>query len=202
MLFVSAGTFAKPANMPPTIFTLSSFLLLSPGEIQQPEPWAPERGEVAFDDGSLEILVFDSADQLVGTLLLTLPSTPDAGPIQIDASFADGYVSTPLLLLDEPDLAAPEHLVAPNMLSDLPPDEALHRVRAMLAFVDADLTAGSPDAQAMTRKQCAVLFAVGGAVCATATITGQVGIALACWAGSVTAVCNCTKYIPIKLCDD
>ena len=64
------------------------------------------------------------------------------------------------------------------------------------------LTAGSPDAQAMTRKQCAVLFAVGGAVCATATITGQVGIALACWAGSVTAVCNCTKYIPIKLCDD
>src|SRR5690606_5819831 len=80
---------------------------------------------------------------LVGTLLLTLPPTPDAGPIQIDASFADGHVSTPLLLLDEADLAAAEDLAAPSLITDLPPDEARHRVRAMLAFVDADLEIGA-----------------------------------------------------------
>lgn len=174
-----------------------------PNEIQQPEPWASVRGEVSADDDGLEILAFDSDDQLVGTLIMSLPTNPEEGSIQIDASFPDAYVSAPLLLLDEDDLAAPEEL-EPSILTDLPLPEAKRRLEEMLGYIaDADLGLDiGVDGQRMTKKQCVVAFGLATVVCATATLSANIGIALGCVSSTTTAVCGCTKYVPIKLCDD
>lgn len=176
-------------NSLPTLLTAFA-LFTDPAE---PSPWSADRADVRADDDDLEILAFDANGDLAGTLLLTLPPTPDDGPIMIEANFPDGYATAPLLIgeLDGP----------PTIETDLTLAEAERRIEALLAFIpDAGLDVGRLG-EPLTRKQCVVMFGTATVVCAGAALTGNIGIALGCFGTTQSAICSCAKYIPIKLCD-
>ncbi len=180
----------------PVIALLTAVLAANSPDELRPPPWTVSDAEVWADEDGLEVLAFDSHGELVGTLIMTLPT--DGDRVRIEASFEDGYAIAPLLM---PDELAAAGLRAPRIETDLPVAEAQRRIELLLRHVpDANLDIGQPGAE-VTRKQCVVRFGTATAVCAGAALTGNVGIGFACFSLVNISICDCTKYIPIKLCE-
>ena len=166
---------------------LALLLAAPPDAVTRPPlPFDPVTAEVTVEgDGTLEILVFADDGAMIGALL----ATPSQSHVAIDASFADGYASFSLVL--DP-VMPPIH----SYRSDLPSEIASERVEAMLAFV------GEPSPAMESKRSCMLKLAITAAVCGVGAAfppaTPQTVVA--CFASAAVALCDCSPYLPVKVC--
>ena len=172
-----------------TVVTTILLSLSPPAGVAPPYEFDPVTAEVTEDeDGALEVLAFDTDGRMDGAML----ATPLNDHIRIDASFADGYVSFELVLLEN-------GAGLRNVEMDLDEQVAEERVSVMLRFASVAEGAEQP----ITRRRCMIKFATIAALCAGAAAVPalRAGAVLPCVGSLIDTYCDCLPLLGYDPCN-